>query len=141
MEFVTEFVFAEEAPILAYVVAAPKGDGNGAFLRDLAQEAAPETALHTVGNGCYTHLKWAREATRLAFVTAILDEDREPGDAEIWVWSPGGEAMKVASHDDAPEGFTLPSKNELRWSRDGERLFFGFKAVVDKPEKDEAERR
>ena len=129
VDYVTDFAFAEEAAILAYVVAAPEGDGNGAFLRDFSHEAVSETILHAASMGRYTHLKWAREQTRLAFVAAVLDEDQEPGDAEIWVWNPGGEATKVASRDDAPEGFTLPSKNELRWSRDGERLFFGFKVA------------
>jgi dipeptidyl aminopeptidase/acylaminoacyl peptidase len=37
----------------------------------------------------------------------------------------------VASKEDAPEGFTVPSANELDWSRDGKRLFFGFQPVAD----------
>jgi dipeptidyl aminopeptidase/acylaminoacyl peptidase len=37
----------------------------------------------------------------------------------------------MASRDDAPDGWTVPSKNELNWSRDGKRLFFGFKPVEE----------
>lgn len=129
IEHVTDFVFSEHAPFMAYAVSAPGGEGNGAFVRDLRENEAGLVTLHTVEKGRYTHLEWAREATRLAFAAAVLDDDGEPGDAEIWTWRGAGEAKVSASRDNAPDGFTVPSKNELRWSRDGARLFFGFKPV------------
>ena len=84
--------------------------------------------LRQIEKGRFTELTWARDAGHLAFVAALLDEDNEPGDAEVWVWT-GREARKAVSREDAPEGFTVPSKNELTWSRGGARLFFGFKPV------------
>lgn len=131
IEHVSEFVFSEQAPILVYSVSAPEGEGNGVFARRLDGKGASELALHEAENGLYTHLEWAREATRLAFVAAIFDEDGEPADAEVWVWRGDGEAQQMASRDDAPDGWTVPSKNELSWSRDGKRLFFGFKPVEE----------
>ncbi len=137
VEHVSAFAFAEQAPMLAYAVSAPEGEGNRVVMRDLENGEAPATVLHTIENGRFTELTWARDAGRLAFVAAVLDEDDEPGDAEVWVWT-GGDARKAVSREDAPEGFTVPSKNELTWSRDGARLFFGFKpvddAAVDDPE-------
>ena len=130
VEHVSAFAFAEQAPMLAYAVSAPEGAGNGVVVRDLSGKEAPATVLHRIEKGRFTELTWAREAGRLAFVAAVLDEDNEPGDAEVWVWT-GGDARKAASREDAPEGFTVPSKNELTWSRDGTRLFFGFKPVDD----------
>jgi dipeptidyl aminopeptidase/acylaminoacyl peptidase len=131
IEHVIGFAFAEETPILGVGVSAPEGEGNRAMVYDLSGEAPTTTTLHAVDNSRYTHLSWAREAEHLAFVSAVVDEDGEPGDAELWVWTGGDEARRVASKDDAPDGFTLPSKNELQWSRDGQRLFFGFKPVED----------
>ncbi|MCW8985784.1 MAG: prolyl oligopeptidase family serine peptidase, partial [Thermoanaerobaculales bacterium] len=129
IEHVSEFAFAEQAQILVYAVSAPEGEGNGVFARRLDGKGGAESTLHQAENGLYTHLEWAREATHLAFVAAVLDDDGEPGDAEVWAWRGDGEAQRVVSRDDAPDGWTVPSKNELSWSRDGKRLFFGFKPV------------
>ena len=129
IEHVSEFVFAEQAPILIYAVSAPEGEGNGVFAFRLDGKGAGESILHRADNGLYTHLVWARDATHLAFVAAVLDDEGRAGDAEIWVWRGDGEAERMASRDDAPDGWTVPSKNNLWWSRDGERLFFGFRPV------------
>ncbi len=129
VEHVSEFVFAEQAPMLAYAVSAPEGEGNGVSVRDLSIQSTQSEPLLEVTSGRYTHLTWAREADFLAFVAAVLDDEGEPGDAEVWVWTGTGEAKILASRKDAPEGLTVPSKNELTWSRDGARLFFGFKTI------------
>jgi dipeptidyl aminopeptidase/acylaminoacyl peptidase len=143
VEYVSEFVFAEQAPIIAYTVSAPEGTDNGLFIRALSQHGVPATALHEVARGRYTHLAWAKEDPRLAFVVAIVDDDGEPGHGEIWTWSGSGDARLVVSHSEAPDGSIVPSKNELAWSRDGERLFFGFKPgeedVAVNQEEDESE--
>ncbi len=137
IEHVSEFAFAEEAPILVYAVSAPEGEGNGVFARRLDGKGAAASTLHEAENGHYTHLEWAREATHLAFVAAVIDDEGEPGDAEVWVWRGDGEAQRMASRDDAREGWTVPSKNELSWSRDGKRLFFGLKPIDEEEDKDD----
>ena len=129
IEYVSAYVFAEKSPILAVGVSAPEGEGNGVRLCDQRGEAASTRVLHTETRGRYTELSWATDVDVLAFVAAVDDEDGEPGDAEVWAWTGDGEARKLASKVDAPEGFTIPSTNELAWSRDGARLFFGFKIV------------
>jgi dipeptidyl aminopeptidase/acylaminoacyl peptidase len=137
VEHVIDFVFAERAPILAYAVSAPEGEGNGVFVRHLDRKGTPQLTLHRTEKGSYTHLEWARESSHLAFVAAVFDDEGKAGDAEIWVWRNNGDARRMASRDDAPDGWTLPSKNELRWSHDGERLFFGFKPIDEKEADDE----
>jgi len=129
IEYVGDYAFAENASILAVGISAPDGEGNGVRLYDQRGGAPSVTAIHSVTRGRYTELSWAEDMDHLAFVAAVDDEDGEPGDAEVWVWTNEGEARRVASKQDAPEGFTLPSTNELAWSRDGQRLFFGFKLV------------
>ena len=129
IEYVSAYVFAENAPILAVSVSAPDGEGNGVRLYDRRGEAASTRVLHTETRGRYTELSWARDVDVLVFVAAVDDEDCEPGDAEVWAWTGDGKARKLVSKEDAPEGFMLPSTNEVAWSRDGQRLFFGFKVV------------
>ncbi|MEX1311651.1 MAG: prolyl oligopeptidase family serine peptidase [Candidatus Sulfomarinibacteraceae bacterium] len=131
IEHVSAFAFAENSALLAAAVAAPEGEGNSVRVWDRRGEAPETVVLHAAARGRYTELSWAEDVDRLAFVAAVDDEDGEPGAAEVWVWSGDGEARRVASGDDAPEGFTLSSTNELDWSRDGARLFFGFKPVSE----------
>ena len=134
VEHVEDFAFAEEAPFMAYSVSAPEGDGNGVFVVDLGGDEIASNTLHQTPRGRYTHLTWADEANHVAFVAAVLDDEGEPGDAEVWYWAGTGEASPAASRSDAPDGYTVPSKNELQWSRDGGRLYFGFKPSADDDE-------
>jgi len=131
IEYVMEFAFAENASILAVSISAPEGEGNGVRLYDQRGETPATLDLHTETRGRHTEMTWAKKIDAFAFVAAVDDEDGEPGDAEVFVWTGEGEARRVVSKEDAPEGFTVPSANELAWSRDGQRLFFGFKPVSD----------
>jgi len=128
VDHVTEFAFDEPATVVAYAVSAPKGEGNGVFLRHLGAEETSANAVIEETRGRYTHLTWAKDRSRLAFVAAPVDAQREPGDGSVWIWDEAG-ARRAATRDHVPDGWTIPSENDLRWSRDGERLFFGFKPL------------
>ena len=131
IESVADFAFAGNAPILAVSISAPDGEGNGVRLYDQRGETPVIRQLDSALRGRYTGLTWGKDADVFAFVAAVNDEDGEPGDAEVVVWTGEGDARRVASKEDAPKGFTVPSTNELAWSRDGARLFFGFKPVSE----------
>lgn len=140
ISFVTVFGFDEPSTVLAYAVSAPEGQGNGLFRQPLnGTEAAPKN-VHSRTSGSYSELVWAHEQSRLAFVTSVRDDDGELSDAEIWTWEPGTKAAGLVSAKDVTEGFVLPVENELEWSRDGNRLFFGFAVAPpedEEPAKDE----
>ncbi len=131
IESVMDFSFAENASLLAVSISAPDGEGNSVRVLDHRRETPATVVLHAETRGRYTELTWAKDTDVLAFVAAVDDEDGEAGDAEVWAWTGDGEARMVASKTDAPEGFTVPSTNEVAWSRDGQRLFFGFKVVLE----------
>ena len=156
---VEAYAFSETEGVDSYVavaVAAPEGAGNGLFVRSLgpggaaagedarAAEAGGLSAdlrpLAQAARGRYTALAWAKEAPRLGFVAAVDDEDGEPGEADVEVWQAGDEAPRVAAASaDAPDGWFVPSVNELEWSEDGERLFFGYKPDDEKVEPEETD--
>lgn len=151
---VESWVFDETGAWLAYSIAAPGGEGNGVFVRDLRDGSddgedgsegggAPEIELVTETRGRYTALTWTHEDVAepvLAFVAAVDDEEGDPGDGAVWVWEgPGRAARTVVASADAGEGWFVPSVNTLVFSRDGERLFFGRKPVAEKVEPKEEE--
>ncbi len=137
VEHVRDFAFDEQGRYLAYVVAAPDGEGDGLYLMGLAEDGVP---VRTLDSGSFAHiasLAWWEEGPRLAWVSATEDEEGEPGPGSLLVWDGENVSTAVAA-DDVLEGWTLPAKNRLRWSEDGERLFFGYRPERD-PEPDSAE--
>ena len=128
---VVAFVFDGAAKYLAYTVAADGGKGNGLFVKELSVSGAPATAVNQADGARYDQLTWTRTGSVLAFVTAA-DED---GPGALWVWNgatrtPG----QLVGASKAPAGWVVPLKNDLAWSRDGQRLFFGLKPGHAKPE-------
>jgi dipeptidyl aminopeptidase/acylaminoacyl peptidase len=151
---VTEMAFDERSEWLAYAVAAPGGEDNGVYVRALAAPEAPPTALRTDPSGRHGHLTWtdrrddAPAATsRLGFVAAPVAGDPEEGEApgetdpgDLVVWSAGEASARVAlASSEAPEGWYVPAANELAWSDDGERLFFGLKPDDERIEDEDEE--
>ncbi|HEX6200245.1 MAG TPA: hypothetical protein VF150_08280, partial [Thermoanaerobaculia bacterium] len=144
IDHVESYAFDHPSAHLAYAVAAPGGEGNGLYLRVLTDEALRELPLRRDLRGRYTALAWTGEdapVSRLGFVAAVDEEDggedAEPGDGTLHVWD--GELVTALASEDAPEGWFVPSVNELAWSEDGERLFFGLKPVDEKLPDDEEE--
>lgn len=125
---VLAFAFDSTSTYLAYAVGDSDGGGNGLFLRDLRNPgAAPLTVLAGTA-GHYTELTWNRKTGALAFLAAQQDDKGKPGPASLHIWDARGtQVRQVASTASAPEGWILPAKNQLTWSLDGERLFFGMR--------------
>ena len=122
------FAFDPASRYVAWSAATEDGAGNGVFVRSLADAAAPAIGVAQAAKGRYEALAWTREGSRLAFVAAVETEKDKPGPGTLWLWDGSSRQGRVAAApEQAPRGWTLPLKNELSWSRDGRRLFFGFK--------------
>ncbi|MEK9136777.1 MAG: S9 family peptidase, partial [Bacteroidota bacterium] len=81
-------------------------------------------------NGTFTHLTWSNATGALAFITATLDDKEKPSPASLWLWNPeNAKASEAIPADSVRKGWILPSKNDLTWTKDGKRLFFGFRPV------------
>ena len=133
---VRAFAFDEEGRFVAYAVAAEAGARDGLYVRDLRADGAPETTLDARPHGHYASLTWSKADGSLAFLAATEDDDGKPGPATLYVWDGDGAPREAATPDDAPDGWTLPAKNTLRWTKDGERLFFGFRPETPEDEDD-----
>ncbi|MFB3853847.1 MAG: prolyl oligopeptidase family serine peptidase [Vicinamibacterales bacterium] len=124
---VSGFAFDPASRVVAYSVSEATAKGNGVFVRDLKDPATP-TPITQAEAASYANLSWTRDGSALAFVAALEREVGKPGPASVWTWDPvarkGREAVAPKA---APSGWTLPFTNNLAWSRDGKRLFFGFK--------------
>ncbi|KPK64993.1 MAG: hypothetical protein AMS21_05925 [Gemmatimonas sp. SG8_38_2] len=127
-EHVRTFAFDDQGRYLAYVVAAPDGEGDGLYVVDLQGDDQPVTALEERAFGYIGSWAWWQKGSRLAWVSADEDEKGKPGPGALLIWN--GEDVKTAvSVEEVPGGWSLPADNQLRWTKDGERLFFGYRPI------------
>ncbi len=122
---VAAFAFDPASKSLAVVVSGAEGKGNGVFVYALPDAAAAPAAAAQADKGRYESLTWAKDGHALAFLSGV---DKPAGSATLSLWDAAARQSKqAASSDQAPKGWTLPIKNDLAWSKDGQHLFFGFK--------------
>jgi dipeptidyl aminopeptidase/acylaminoacyl peptidase len=119
---VRTFVFPESGQWLAMAVAGPDGQTDGVYAVDLATAAAQP--LSTSSFSSVGSLSWAEDGTRLAWVLAPEDESGELGEGLVQAWD-GGTVRDVVGPEDLSGDRMVPADTQLRWSDDGQRLFFG----------------
>ncbi len=131
---VRSFSIADDGANLAYAVANADNSGDGLYVRSLSDSAGSQMPVDTRPFGHYEQLTWAETGPALAFVVAVEDQDGEPGKGTVMAWD-GSDARELVSSADAPAGWFVPTTNSLRWSDDGERLFFGWRPVREDEKK------
>jgi len=123
----TAFAFDQASNLLAYAAATVDGAGNGLYVLDSGPGAAP-LAVVQAAKGRYESIAWSSEGSRLAFLAGVEAKPGEAGAATLWTWDgKARRARALAAAAQAPKGWTLPLENEVAWSRDGRRVFFGFR--------------
>jgi len=128
---VLHYAFDRSSRFLAFVVADPEGRNNGLFHIRLSDEDWSRNTILQKERAHVSQLTWSETGSRLAFVAATLPtEGLGDQDASLWIWDGTGDKLVQAVTDKhAAEGWYFPEKNRLSWSKDGRRLFFGFKPV------------
>jgi dipeptidyl aminopeptidase/acylaminoacyl peptidase len=139
---VTEFIFDSLANYFVYVVSEPNGKRNGLYyiklqgLFNFPQKIAKASKAH------YSTLKWSDEKGMLAFISAKEDSEGEADSCSLMLWDSKQKSLKTlidlkdTTAKRPADGWIIPFKNELNWTKDGERLFFGLKPANDTAEKE-----
>lgn len=137
LPFVREMAFDSLSNFLAYTVVDSSGSGNGLYVYNLEDEVT--RPVDEMENGFYANLTWDHIPQRLAFTKTALDSSYQEGDASLHLWSAENSALRTLLETGAGnDGFVLRSNNNLTFTHDGNRLFFGFmdQAMVDLDEKE-----
>lgn len=140
--FVREVAFDSLSNYLAYSVVDTADAENGLYVFDLNEEES--SPIDAAESGFYTNLTWDYDEQRLGFTKSTYDTSYVESDASLHIWNAGdNELSTLLSAEDANEGFTLRSNNQLTFTNDGNRLFFGFMdaemAALDSKKEDEEE--
>lgn len=137
LENVKEFVFDSLATKIFYSVSESSGKKDGLYYRDLKKAFAPEYAIAKDSSALFSNLTWHERTNRLAYLMADVDGKQKARDGNLYVWNYGNADTKLLLKDSTQAGWYLPLVNTLKWTEDGQRLFFGLKPYSERPvEKD-----
>ncbi len=120
---VARYGFDPTSQHLAVVIATESGEENSLRRWSLA-DTPTEEVVHSQAMAAYPAMAWARDLPALAFVVGDESEPGEIQDLRLHVFVDAD--REVASAADLPEGMDLAEENELTWSLDAKRLFFGM---------------
>jgi len=138
---VTEFAFDTLGNYLAYVVAQPDGKRNGIYYIRLQGVFNFPQHILKAEKTHYSNLSWNDEAGVLAFIKAKEDKEGNPDSCSLMLWDSRQKELTIVldaidtNNMEIPDGWRIPFKNELKWTKDGNRLFFGLKPKSDTTEK------
>ena len=128
LSFVNEAAMDSTSSYFAYSLVDTTGQENGLYVLDLKAGSGEIQKLAGDENSFYSNLTWNDSESTLAFTQSTLDPDFEfyPSDAAIQIWTASnGEIENLLNPDEIADGFRLRSNNNLTWTNDGNRLFFG----------------
>lgn len=124
LEDVADYRFDPTSTSLAVVRATESGEGNALELWSLDDEPSSRS-LHTGDRLAYPCLEWAEETAALAFLAGSEEEPGEVEDLRLQLWTAG--ELRSFGPEDWPAGWRIPAENDLTWSKDAGRLFFGLR--------------
>jgi dipeptidyl aminopeptidase/acylaminoacyl peptidase len=139
----TSFIsFDPASRYLAYsVYDKENNDMNGLYVVDLEKDIAGRKKIHGEALARYSNMAWSKTKSRLAFIFHKKTENIGPGETDtgnnlytsaVMLWDGLKDKLKTAvSSKRMPTGWVLPHENELSWTKDETRLYFGFKPVEE----------
>ena len=130
--FVSESAIDSTSSYFAFSTVDTTAAENGFFAMDLSNDQPEPQKILGTENAYYRNLTWDHQRSRIALTTAVLDtaSNYRPNDASIITWTAfDGDPETLLTPEDVEEKYRLRSKNELMWTCDGTRLFYGVKAA------------
>ncbi|MEI6091694.1 MAG: prolyl oligopeptidase family serine peptidase [bacterium] len=133
IDWVTEYQIDSLSRSVFYIVSSPTGKKDGIYYRDLLQPFAPEYTVITSDSANFANIAWNKAKKILAFTQSKLLKEGKADSTDIKIWlGTNDTCITIVSRKAAPKDWFIPVKNEFKWTRDGDRLFFGFKPLSEK---------
>jgi dipeptidyl aminopeptidase/acylaminoacyl peptidase len=129
IQFVNESAIDSSGRYFVYGVVDTTGKENGMYAMDLLQNIDNARKFLGGDNAYYNNITWDNPRLRVAFTESVLDSTNEydPLDASIIVWqATQGDVKTILDPDLVPDGYRLRTQNNLQWTKDGHRLFYGL---------------
>lgn len=123
LDFVNQFAFDSTGSSIVYAVSDTAGTSNGLYARNLTDDQA--VIIDTLNSGYFSSLTWHQKSRKLAYSASVKDSAHR-----VQIWDAAVKERKlVIDAADVPVNYLLPEDNELSFTKDGNRLFFGLTAA------------
>ncbi|WNC67842.1 prolyl oligopeptidase family serine peptidase [Thalassotalea nanhaiensis] len=131
IEHVDGFSFSNKTPYLVYSVSTKDGANNS--LKALNVKTNKTNVLATKANASFNGFSWNNEGNKIAFLQGDFTQEKDERSHTVKLWQSNKNKIKtIKANDKQAANWYVPETNKLTWSLDDERLFFGFKPVVEK---------
>lgn len=139
VEAVTNFAFSGKGGYIAYATRDPEGNRDGSLrLRHLAADHSREITLASGIQAVYPQLAFDEQDRHLAWLEGTVNPEGKLKHRQhaLVVWE--AKRNRTTAVPALAAGMFIPHFQKLRWSEDGERVFYGIKKETPakpKPEK------
>lgn len=131
IEHVDGFSFSKKSPSLVYSISTKDGAENA--LKALNVKTNKASNLASKANASFNGFSWNKESNKVAFLQGNFSQDNDDRTHTVKIWQSENNTIKtVKTTDKQAANWYIPQTNKLTWSLDDERLFFGFKPVIEK---------
>ena len=124
-EHAIRFAFSPDSRNLYYAIAEPTGRENGLYRRSLDSQSDQQRVVMARANHLVTAMAWTESGDRLAAADAPQDELGDKGNGAVYLIQ-DDQAQRIAWTGATGDQWVMPTSPELRWSKNGDRLFTGF---------------
>ncbi|MAW84860.1 MAG: hypothetical protein CL832_10805 [Crocinitomicaceae bacterium] len=125
-EFVSEFAFDSLSSFVAFAVVDTSDTENGLFIVNL--DAKEQWELERTQSGLFANLTWAPKTSDLAYTAASYNQDYLRSDAHLKLWDSSRNTVStLVAPNEVEQEYALRSRNQLVFTHDGDRLFFGLR--------------
>lgn len=129
---VTEFAFDSLSNFLAYTLADDKGKTNGLYVLKLNGSFTLPKKVMQAERTLYSSISWTTKTGVLAYIGCKENKKDEADSCQLYIWDSKKDTnWSVLKYQEFPQGYFIPFKNDLSWTEDGNRLFFGLKPYTD----------
>jgi dipeptidyl aminopeptidase/acylaminoacyl peptidase len=128
LPFVDTWTVDSLSSILVFTRKDTLENNNGLYFLSLDDPASVTGIVDTAGTAKFGNFTWYEKNSKLAYMRAEELKADTTETAVLCTWQitlPGPDLL--LTQDDVPMGYFLPFNNNLTWSNDGNRLFFGFR--------------
>ncbi|MFP4365677.1 MAG: S9 family peptidase [Bacteroidales bacterium] len=127
LPFVDSWTADSLSSLLVYTLKDTLESRNGLYYISMEDLQSPPEVIDTTGKAKFNRFEWYEKESTLAYMRAEDMEKDTIETAVLYQWQKGRSPRPLLTQQDAPEGYFLPFDNNLTWSNDGQRLFFGFR--------------
>ncbi|MGF1584125.1 MAG: alpha/beta hydrolase family protein [Bacteroidales bacterium] len=128
LQFVNSWTVDSLSTSLVFAVKDTIDRNNGLYHLSLRDINSAPVAVDTTGNSKFGTFTWYQKESKLAYMRALEMEKDTVETGILFIWQTNqSDPGSIVTQDNTPDGYFLPYNNNLSWSRDGKRLFFGFR--------------